>query len=107
MSETHVLASLLALRDDWNSPERLHLAFSESQAAKIEHDFSNPCRGIDIMKAMEHNMGDLCPDKGVVSHENYNAAKEAIRRDKAEIEPHFVASDADKIILEKYWPFDD
>jgi hypothetical protein len=62
---------------------------------------------MDIMKTMEHNMGYLWPDKRIVSHENYQAAKEAIRREKQETEPHLDGSDEDKIIFDKYWPFDD
>jgi len=107
MGETHVLAFLLVLRDEWDSPEPFPLTFSKSQVAKIEDDFAKACRGVDIMEAMEHNMGDLWPDKGVVRHEDYHAAKEAIRSEKAEIEPHLVGSHEDKIVFEKHWPFDD
>jgi hypothetical protein len=58
-------------------------------------------RNMGIIKAMETKRASYTLNNRAISHQSYQATEEAIRREKEEIEPHFVGSGEDKIILEE------
>ncbi|DAA78638.1 TPA_exp: Uncharacterized protein A8136_2423 [Trichophyton benhamiae CBS 112371] len=107
--EPHFLALLLDLRDEWtNSGTSLFpLKFTDKEVDSIEADVERAELGVRTMKLIERRLGNLWPEKGVVEHENYEAAKAALRQVKSEIIDEFKTYPGwNSEVFESLWPFD-
>lgn len=116
MGETHLMALLLQLKEEWKdlpavrdsqNPPPFPLHFSEEHIDQIERDFGASLKGMDIMSEIEARLGSLWPENGTVGHEQYEDTKAALRKQKKELMSHAVDSDEDRVLFEKFWPFDD
>ena len=114
--EAHFHALLVELREHWS--ELLTIEHSASsrpfpndcdntRLAEIKLDFENATRGMEVMNNFKAQLGPLWPDKDVVTHGQYHEAKAALRKLKAELIRKFAKSEADKMEIELFWPFDD
>ncbi|KAK2803682.1 hypothetical protein FQN50_006900 [Emmonsiellopsis sp. PD_5] len=115
LGEAHFCALLLDLRDEWSeNPEassssvRFPLKFSEPETIEIEADMRRADLGINLMRDLERDLGDLWPEKGVVEHENYEDVKTLLKQRKEDLITQYRTHPGwDTTIFEHHWPFDD
>lgn len=81
--------------------------FSQNEIEGIEKDREKIMRSLHIMDVIKHSLGDLFPEKGIVRWDQYDEAKAALRRAKAQVIEDFSRSDEDRRAWEQAWPFDD
>lgn len=62
---------------------------------------------MDIMSEIEARLGNLWPENGAVRHEQYEDTKAALREQKKELMSHAVHSEEDRVLFERFWPFND
>ncbi|KAM5447484.1 hypothetical protein MaudCBS49596_005995 [Microsporum audouinii] len=109
VGEPHFCALLLDLRDEWANSgiPGFPLKFSDAEVASIEADVKRAELGVRTMKSIEQRLGNLWPVRGVVEHENYEAAKEALQQMKDEIINEFKTHPGwDTAVFEALWPFE-
>ncbi|PGH01257.1 hypothetical protein AJ80_09041 [Polytolypa hystricis UAMH7299] len=111
VGEAHFCALLLDLRDEWEDAgiPRFPLKFSDAQVTAIEADVEHAELGVRILKTVEQRLGVLWPEKGIMEHENYDDAKLALRRVKADLIAEYAVAHPgwDSAAFERLWPFDD
>lgn len=115
LGEAHFCALLLDLQDEWrensqsnSSARRFPLTFSEPETIEIEADMRRADLGIKLVKDIEHHLGNLWPERGVVEHENYEQVKALLKERKEElIAQYYTLPGWDTAVFEQLWPFDD
>lgn len=111
LGEAHFRALLLDLRDKWTKTDNAsqsQLAFSDAQTAAIEMDLERAELGVKLMKAIQAQLGDLWPEKGVVEHENYEKVKTVLQEAEADLISQYASHPGwDTDLFERLWPFDD
>ncbi|KKZ63018.1 hypothetical protein EMCG_02636 [[Emmonsia] crescens] len=114
--EAHFHALMVGLRDAWSKlpankgsklPRPFPIMLDNERLAEIEEDGEKAMRGMQIMNSFKARLGPLWPDKDAVEHEQYEAAKVALRELKEEIVQDFGKTEKDKTELARQWPFDD
>lgn len=98
--EAHCMAAIAAL-------ELPDMRFSEAELAEIKEDVAKTSASIQAMEAIKRTAGPLFPEKGIVTHEQYDDAKAALRNYKEQVMEKFSKTDEDRVAWEKAWPFDD
>jgi hypothetical protein len=79
----------------------------EKEVETISKDYEDADEGIDFMEQLKECMGDLWPEKGIVRHDEYADAKNALRDAKKKALEQFVKTEEGRKVLEEWWPFDD
>ncbi|EGE78526.2 hypothetical protein BDDG_01463 [Blastomyces dermatitidis ATCC 18188] len=92
LGEAHFCALLLDLQHEWrensqsnSNARRFPLTFTEPETNEIEADMRRADLGIKLMKDIERDLGNLCPEKGVMEHENYEQVKALLKERKEEL----------------------
>ncbi|KAM5445163.1 hypothetical protein MaudCBS49596_007799 [Microsporum audouinii] len=107
LGEAHFRALVLDLKNEWAElGKEFPLKVSKAEIEEIEADVEAADLGIEVMNGIVERMGDLWPDKGLIEHENYEAAMAMLRDIKRELMELVVHSAADRKAFETFWPFD-
>jgi hypothetical protein len=89
------------------SPE-CPLRFSADELAVIEADSDAAALGINLMQDLQLRVGrQFFYAQGLVDHEQFNEAKEALRRVKTDLIREYSRNDEEARDWEIAWPFDD
>ncbi|OAT11688.1 hypothetical protein BDBG_17551 [Blastomyces gilchristii SLH14081] len=115
LGEAHFCALLLDLQHEWrensqsnSNARRFPLTFTEPETNEIEADMRRADLGIKLMKDIERDLGNLCPEKGVMEHENYEQVKALLKERKEELIAQYCTLPGwDTAVFEQPWPFDD
>lgn len=118
--EAHFLALLLKLRDEWMVSQHdlpssssfppqslLDNLISKDVEDRIRQDASDADVGIELMGRLAVLMGDLWPDKGLVTHDDYQKTKDALAQKLEELIRDFATNEDQREAFRRYWPFDD
>lgn len=78
------------LEEDWPSLSGVQAAgnpsfpfhFYSEEISTIDQDAEDADRGMELMRNLNMSLGDLCPENGLVRHENYDIAKALLRQKK-------------------------
>lgn len=97
--------SLPEIQARGNPPFPFH--FSRDELNTIEKDATDSIRGMELMKDLKAELGDLCPEKGVVRYDQYKDVRIALMNAKKRFIGAWAHSDEDRKIWESVWPFDD
>ncbi|KAK2734335.1 hypothetical protein FQN57_001702 [Myotisia sp. PD_48] len=110
VGEPYFLALLLDLRDEWANAgiPQFPIEFSDEQVTSIELDVERAELGVGAIKAIQQELGDLWPEKGVVEYKDYGEVKSMLQQVKG----MFIAESSaypgwDTETFERLWPFDD
>lgn len=96
-------SSLPGVQATGNPPLPFH--FSAGEANSIEEDVSDALKAMALMRSLRQSLGDLWPEKGVVSPDQYDQVKTLLDQAKAELVGPLAHSEKDKIAWEKSWPY--
>ncbi|KAH8431719.1 uncharacterized protein LDX57_009374 [Aspergillus melleus] len=106
---------MLELEEEWqclpgvqaagNPP--IPIRFSADEANSIEEDVVGTIRAMELMRSVKQSLGNLWPEKGVVSPGQYDQVKMLMSQAKAEIVAPLASSEQDKVAWEKAWPYDE
>ncbi|PYH83584.1 hypothetical protein BO82DRAFT_373054 [Aspergillus uvarum CBS 121591] len=104
---------MLELEDEWstlpgvqaagNPPIPFH--FSAGEADAIEEDAAGALKAMELMQSLRQSLGNLWPEKGVVSPGHYDEVRTLLDQAKAEIVGQLARSEEEKIAWEKSWPY--
>lgn len=100
-----VWKDLPAVRADGNPPFPLH--FSDQELSVIDEDMAAATRGMELMDQVRRDLGALFPEKGIVRHDQYEDAKEALRRAKLKVYEELELNEKEKAEWDLAWPFDE
>ena len=81
--------------------------FSDEERAEIEADVNGALRGMEAMREIQEALRDLSLEQGVVREEQYEEARNALRRVKKQIIGHFAPDEREGDIWQEDWLFDD
>ena len=81
--------------------------FSSDEIAAVTEDVNGAIRGIEHMQHVKGTVGDLWPEKGIVRHDQYDDAKEALRLAKQRTIDQFACNEQERAVWAAAWPFDD
>ncbi|KAI4173635.1 MAG: hypothetical protein LQ343_002810 [Gyalolechia ehrenbergii] len=81
--------------------------FSDEGLAAIENNVVAAIRGMEYMKRIGQKTGELWPEKGLVRHDQYEDAKEAIKQAKLELYDHLGLDEGERAEWNATWPFDE
>ncbi|CAI7644528.1 unnamed protein product [Penicillium pancosmium] len=80
--------------------------FSSEEVSTIDRDAEDADQGMELMRSLKQSLGNLCPEKGLVRLENYDAAKALLRQKKEELMAQLGCSDDERRVWDHCWPFD-
>ena len=114
--EATFMAQILDLAENGDDkPENVKLrdackyishSLSADEKNEIQSDLEGSLRGIELMKELKEEMGDLFPERGIVRTENYDAAKSVLAQAKKQIIDDFAKNEEERAAWEMAWPFD-
>lgn len=114
--EATFMAQILDLAENGDDkPENVKLrdackyishSLSADEKNEIQSDLEGSLRGIELMKELKEEMGDLFPERGIVRTENYDAAKSVLAQAKKQIIDDFAKNEEEKAAWKRAWPFD-
>ncbi|KAL9607872.1 MAG: hypothetical protein Q9167_007261 [Letrouitia subvulpina] len=110
--EATYLAQVLELEKVWadlpgvcaHGAPSFPLQFSHEEKAEIEADVNGALRGIEAMREVQNNLGELFPDRGLVRNDQYQETRDALRQARERLIETHASDDSDREIC---WPFDD
>jgi len=82
------------------------LTFSEEDVMRAEKDAENASRGMQLLQAVRVSMGELFPERGMVRHEQYDEAKDALRQLNEQMIGQYARNEEEIKMLEDVWPCD-
>lgn len=82
------------------------LQFSEGEVAEIEADVKTADLIMEVMDTIKQRPGELWPEKGLIEHENFEAVMAELKEVKVELMETLAKSKGNRVIFEKFWPFD-
>ena len=121
VGEAYLHSCIVDLEEDWTGLPRIKggqreeivrigypLILTQSEIESIEQDVIDSERAVEAMNRLKKELGDLWPDKGATSHEDYGKVKQQLHALKKDAINRFAKSEQDKKVWEQYyWPFDD
>lgn len=116
--EAQYMAQILDLEQVWHQLPRVAamknrtgsgfpFKFTESERADIENDVKGAIEGVRAMQSLYSSMGDLWPEKGLVRHDQYEAARNALEQLKEQVIARYARNEQEERIWRENWPFDD
>jgi hypothetical protein len=79
--------------------------FSAKEREEMEADVEGAVRGMEAMHAIRQEIRELLPEQGIVRHEIYEEALEALRQMKEQVIDEFAKSEHERKVWEEVWPF--
>jgi hypothetical protein len=80
--------------------------FSSEEANTIDQDAADSELGMELMSSLKVSLGDLCPDRGMVRQDSYDAARALLRQKKEELMAQLGCSEDERRVWDHCWPFD-
>ncbi|KAF2259616.1 APH-domain-containing protein [Lojkania enalia] len=85
----------------WTYP----FSFSPKEREEIEADVEGVVRGMEAMRSIRENMGELFPEQGIVRQDQYEETLDALAQMKDQVIKKFASTEQEKEIWQKMWPF--
>ncbi|KAL9039161.1 MAG: hypothetical protein Q9214_004988 [Letrouitia sp. 1 TL-2023] len=83
------------------------LQFSHEERVEIEADVNGALRGIEAMREVQNNLGELFPDRGFVRNDQYQETRDALWQIRERLIKTYASDGGEREIWRKCWPFDD
>jgi hypothetical protein len=80
-------------------------SFSAKDREQMKADVEGAVRGMELMRAIREEIGELFPEQGIVRHELYEEALDALRQMKEQVIAEFAQTKHDREVWEEVWPF--
>jgi hypothetical protein len=108
--EVEYLSALAELESSWtevvtDKDSACPFTFTDRQRKELETELEASTRGMKLLGSIRDRLGELCPEKGLVRHDQYYEALNALSQMKDQVIDHLGCSAAEKEIWEKEWPF--
>ena len=109
--EASYLLQVAELQSKWsNLPEAKStpypFTFSAKDREAMDADVEGAVRGMEAMRAIREEIGELFPEQGIVRHEQYEEALDALRQMKEQVIEEFARNEeVRKACEEEVWPF--
>ncbi|KAL6706296.1 hypothetical protein ACN47E_005586 [Coniothyrium glycines] len=91
----------LSLDKNWNDPS----TFTQDDRNDLETDMQGVTRGMEAMRSIRDSLGELFPEQGVVRHDQYDEALDALAQIKEQVINTFASNAKEKEVWESEWPF--
>lgn len=108
--EASYLLQVAELESKWNDlpgskGSAYPFKFSAKEREEMKADVEGAVRGMEAMRAIREEIGELFPEQGIVRHENYEEALDALRQMKEQVIDVFAKSEHERKVWEEVWPF--
>jgi hypothetical protein len=80
-------------------------SFSAKEKEEIERDVEGAVRGMDAMRVIREELGELFPEQGIVKPEQYEEALDALAQMKGQVIDTFANTEHEREMWERMWPF--
>lgn len=81
------------------------LSFSVKERQEMEADVQGVVRGMEAMRSIRENIGQLFPEQGIVRADHYEEALDALEQMKDQVIEEFATNEQDREVWRKEWPF--
>ena len=115
-SETFYLGQILEIEKMWSDLPRVQAAgnppfplhFTDEEKKEIEMDAEGGLRAMNAMKNIKKCLDedDLFPESGLVTHDQYDYALNALDQMKEQVADQFAKNESEREIWYRNWPFD-
>ena len=95
---------LLGVSAHGSAPFPFHFSYEEK--VDIEADVTGMLRGMEAMREVQKNLGDLFPEKGIVKHDQYYQSRDALRQAMEQVIQKYSSTNSDRHEWLQCWPFD-
>ncbi|KAF2732731.1 phosphotransferase enzyme family protein [Polyplosphaeria fusca] len=108
--EVSYLLQVAELEATWNSlPEAkgstYPFSFSPKEVEEIEAEVEGMFRGMEAMRLIGENMGELFPEQGIVTPDQYEETLGALAQMKEQVIEKFASTEEERKIWQRVWPF--
>jgi hypothetical protein len=79
--------------------------FSPKEREEIEAEVEGVVRGMEAMRSIRENMGELFPEQGIVRPDQYEDALDALSQMKDQVIKKFASTEQEREVWRKMWPF--
>ncbi|KAL5388578.1 hypothetical protein PMIN02_007701 [Paraphaeosphaeria minitans] len=80
-------------------------SFSQNDRKEMEVDVEGVVRGMEAMRAIREELGELFPEQGIVKPEQYDEAMDALGQMKEQVIKTFATTEHEREVWERLWPF--
>jgi hypothetical protein len=80
-------------------------SFTSSERKEIEAEVDGVARGMEAMRAIRENIGELFPEQGIVRPDQYEEALDALEQMKAQVIETFASTEHERELWQRAWPF--
>lgn len=107
--EAAYIAQAVTLEHIWTTLPGAHAVpfpstFSEEDVLCATEDAEDASRGGELLQAVRDSMGGLFPERGLVRHEQYDEAKDALRQLKEQVIAQYARTEEEIRMWEDGWP---
>lgn len=107
--EAAYLAQAIEIERSWSeiaSGSPFSLSFSEAEKDQVNRDLEASRHSMDVMNEIRNVLGTLFPAKGLVRHDQYDEATDALRQVRDQVIDEFAKTEEDRKVWLEQWPFD-
>ena len=80
-------------------------SFSLKEREEIKAEVEGVVRGMEVMRSIRDNMGELFPEQGIVGPDQYEDAIDALAQMKDQVIKNFASTEQEREVWRKMWPF--
>jgi hypothetical protein len=107
--EASYIAKIAELESTWNefdTSSPFPFSFTAKEKEEMEADAEDATRSMDTMRSIKEALGELFPEQGIVRHDQYDEALDALAQMKEQVIEMYAKNEAEKEVWEKMWPFE-
>ena len=113
--EATYLAQVKELETTWSqlpgvrgleTPPSFPITMSSAERAEIQADAEGANQGMQTMQGIQDSLGELFPRNKVVSNDQYDEARDALRQMKEQVFELYAKNEGDREIWQSNWPFE-
>lgn len=82
------------------------VSFSEAEKEQVARELVASRHSMGVMNEIRSAIGELYPEKGLVRHEQYDMAIDALRQVRDQVIDEFAKTEKDRKVWLEQWPFD-